>query len=198
MPGRLTVGQRPLKPSVLVQIQAGQPNLLTLLNMNKIAVIGIMGAGKSTLSKELSEKLHLPLYHLDKIYWKPGWIKISAEEGESIQREIVKNEKWIIDGNWTSSLDIRLEPADTVIFLDYPKWLCVYRIFKRGLFPSNKQSFDKQEGVKEKVDWPLVQRVLHFPREEIIKKINQNSEGKNVYIFKSPRATQSFVKSVAL
>lgn len=154
--------------------------------MKRIAIIGINGAGKSTLAKELGEKLNLPVYHLDKIYWKPGWVKLPANEGESIQREIVKQEKWIIDGNWAGSLDVRLEPADTIIYLNYPKWLCLYRIIKRAWFTKGS-SFDKQEGVNEKLDWFIVKRLFEYSSQNILSKVKQYSEGRKVLIIKSPK-----------
>lgn len=164
--------------------------------MKKIAVIGIMGAGKSTLSNKLSEGLGIEVHHLDKIYWKPGWIKIPSEEGEHIQREIIKKESWVFDGNWTGSMDIRLEPADTIIFLDFPKYICLYRVFKRVVAGKNIQPIDKAEGLKDRLSWKLIKAILTYPRKEILDKINKYSKGKRVYILHSTKDIDKFLSSI--
>jgi len=158
-------------------------------------IIGINGAGKSMLSNELGKLLNIEDFHLDKIYWKPGWVKIPSEEGKAIQRKLTKRNKWIFDGNWIGSLDIRLKPADTIIYLDFPKWFCLYRILKRGFF-SRGQSFDKQEGVNEKVNWFIIRRLLSFPKKSIMETVNKYADGRNVYIFKSQEEVDKFLKEL--
>jgi len=96
--------------------------------MKKIMLIGSGGSGKSTLSKKIGEILNVPVYHLDQIFWKPGWGPTPEKEWDNLLRELVKKEKWIIDGNYSKTLDIRLKEADTVIFLDMPRYLTIYRI----------------------------------------------------------------------
>jgi len=159
----------------------------------KIAIIGIMGSGKSTLAIKLGKLLNIDVHHLDKIYFKPGWVKIPSEEGESIQRKIASKDSWIIDGNWTGSMDIRLAPADTIIFLDFPKWFSLYRTLKRALFSRGKQPPDKQEGNREKFAWGLFKAILNYPRERIYKTIENNSENTKIHILKSQREVDNFI-----
>ncbi len=91
--------------------------------MNRIAIVGISGSGKSTLANKLGKKLNLPVFHLDKYFWTYGWKERYAtkEEFTPIVEGFARQSNWIIDGNYRESLDVRLEKADTIIFLDIPK-----------------------------------------------------------------------------
>lgn len=163
--------------------------------MRKIAVIGINGAGKSTLSNKLGKKSKLQVYHLDKIYGVLSLNRLSRKEGKARQKEIVKKDSWIIDGNWFGTLDIRLEPADTIIYLNFPKPLCLYRIIKRGLLTKG-QPFDKQKGVKERITIDLVKKLLSFSKDDVMDKVKKHSHGKIVYILKSQKEVDLFLDSV--
>ena len=88
--------------------------------MKKIIVIGSGGAGKSTFSGQLGEKLGIPVVHLDKLFWHPNWTRTPEDEWfEIIRREIARDE-WIMDGNFGGTRQIRMQACDTVIFLDMP------------------------------------------------------------------------------
>jgi hypothetical protein len=89
--------------------------------MRRVLVIGICGAGKSTFSRTLARKTGLPLIHLDKEYWKPGWTKTPRDLWRARVGELVAGDRWIIDGNYAGSLDLRLPRADTVVRFDYPR-----------------------------------------------------------------------------
>lgn len=114
--------------------------------MNKIAVIGSGGSGKSTFSRKLGNILNLPVYHLDTMYWNPGWIETPKDKWESVVRELADNDQWIIDGNYRSTMDIRLNSADTIIFLNMSTLLCTYRIIKRRFMFKGKKRPDMTEG----------------------------------------------------
>ncbi len=86
--------------------------------MKKIMLIGSGGSGKSTLARQLGNILNIQVYHLDAIFWKPNWEGVSKEEQISIQTDLVKKDEWLIDGNYGGTLDIRMDAADTIIFLD--------------------------------------------------------------------------------
>ena len=93
--------------------------------MEKIMVIGSPGAGKSTFSRKLRDVTGLPLYYLDTIWHKPDRTNISREEFDEKLMDIVKEDRWIIDGNYQRTLKKRLERCDTVFFLDYPLEVCL-------------------------------------------------------------------------
>src|SRR3954449_797337 len=93
----------------------------------RIVVTGLAGSGKSTFSLALAAKTGLPVIHLDLQFWKPGWVAPSDAEFRERQRAVLAGEAWIADGNYHETLDLRLQRADTVVFLDTPWWLCSRR-----------------------------------------------------------------------
>jgi adenylate kinase family enzyme len=99
----------------------------------RVVVTGLTGAGKSTFSRALAAKTGLPLIHLDLHFWKPGWVEPSDEEWREQQRRLLAGDAWIADGNYHATLALRLERADTVVFLDTPWWVCAGRAFMRGI-----------------------------------------------------------------
>jgi hypothetical protein len=99
----------------------------------RIVVIGMAGSGKSTFSRALSEKTGLPVIHLDVHFWKPGWVEPSESDWRKRQRDLLADDAWIVDGNDNKTLDLRLDRAETVVFLDTPWWICAGRAFGRGL-----------------------------------------------------------------
>ncbi len=91
----------------------------------RVAVIGCPGGGKSTFSRALRDATHLPLYHLDAIYWRDDRTTIPKEEFRAIQREIIERDEWIIDGNYGSTMEWRVAACDLLVFLDYPTEVCL-------------------------------------------------------------------------
>jgi len=159
--------------------------------MKKIAIIGSGGSGKSTFSILLGKELNLPVHHLDKLYWQPNWVRTANEEWENILNNLCKNEQWIIDGNYKSTLDIRLKACDTVIFLDVNRFVCIYRAIKRTLISSHRP--DMAKGCKERFNMEFIKFLWCYPatiRPVILKRLNAIKEDKNVIIAKS--AKQAF------
>ena len=98
----------------------------------RVIVTGLAGSGKSTFSLALAAKTGLPVIHLDLAFWKPGWVEPSETEWREKQRVVLAGDEWIADGNYHETLDLRLERADTVVFLDMPWWRCSGRALLRG------------------------------------------------------------------
>ena len=90
--------------------------------MDRIMIIGCGGSGKSTLAQQLGQKLGLPVIHLDKLFWTPGWVSIPKEEFDRVHVDAVSKEKWIIDGNFDRTIPVRLKRCDTVIYLDFSRF----------------------------------------------------------------------------
>lgn len=96
-------------------------------------VIGSGGAGESTLSRRIATATGLPLVHLDRLYWRPGWVPTPTKEWHRVVELAVAADRWVIDGNYGRTLDVRFAAADTVVFLDVPRLRCLARIVKRAL-----------------------------------------------------------------
>ena len=93
--------------------------------MKKVLILGCPGAGKSTFARKLRDKTGLPLYYLDMIWHKPDRTTITKQEFDAKLSEIIKQEEWIIDGNYGRTLEMRFKECDTVFFLDLPTNVCL-------------------------------------------------------------------------
>ncbi|WP_246247158.1 DNA topology modulation protein [Piscibacillus halophilus] len=160
-------------------------------------LIGSPGSGKSTMSRELARILNLKLYHLDNLFWSPGWIMASREEQIEITKELIQEDEWMIDGNYNGTLDLRLERADFVVLFDLPRWLCMIRIFKRMIQYRNQQRPDFNAGT-ERFNWEFIKYVWAFrksKRPAIYEKISQYPE-KNVVLLKKRRDVDVFLQKI--
>lgn len=165
--------------------------------MNRISIVGISGSGKSTLSNKLGKKLHLPVFHLDKYFWVVGWKKRyeTKEEFTAIVDSFTNQDKWIIDGNYKSAnLDLRFERADAIIFLDFPKYRCLWRVFIRVL--DRKQPFDKADGVKQRVDWELVKWILDYKTDEMREMVAKYKDSTNVCVVRNNKEINDLLKII--
>src|SRR3990167_5017001 len=102
-------------------------------SIKRIAIIGNAGSGKSVLAQKLHQILHLPVYHLDKYFWKSNWTHPDPDEYKIIHDKLCNQEEWIMDGMNLRLLEYRIQRADIIIFLDIPRYLCFWRIFKRTI-----------------------------------------------------------------
>lgn len=132
--------------------------------MQRVLIIGPCGAGKSTLARELSERLGLPLFHMDQLNWKPGWIESTSDELGAKLAAVVARDAWVIDGNYGGSLAPRLDRADTVIYLDFPIRLCVARLFRRIWTWRGRTRPDMTEGCPERFDFGFLLYLLQWRR----------------------------------
>lgn len=167
--------------------------------MRKIILIGSGGSGKSTLARQLGTKLNLKVYHLDALFWKPNWVGVPRHEQRAVQNELVKEDAWIIDGNYGGTMDIRLNAADTIIFLDVHRTICIYRAIKRMVQYRNKTRPDMGEGCEERLDFNFLKWIWHYPKAKrpgILKKLEQLSAEKQVVILKSPKHIRKFLEEV--
>ncbi|MCM2603177.1 DNA topology modulation protein [Rossellomorea marisflavi] len=166
--------------------------------MKKVVLIGSGGSGKSTLATRLGEAIDLPVWHLDQLLWKPGWVPVEREEVREIQRKLVTKEKWIIDGNYGSTMEFRMDAADTIIFLDLSRWRCSYRAMKRMFRYHGKSRPDMREGCEERLDLTFLKWIWQYPKEKrpgILQKLAAYSGEKTIIHLKSPREVRSFLEN---
>lgn len=123
----------------------------------RIMIFGRPGSGKSTFALELSQKLRLPLYHIDRYFYTHNWVERNYEEFLHIQRELVAQDQWIIDGNATKSLEMRYQRADIVLYFCYPRLKALWYILKRRFFSKKDSRIDdRAEGCHENMRWSLI------------------------------------------
>lgn len=166
--------------------------------MERIMIIGCGGAGKSTLARQLGEKLGLPVVHLDQLFWRPGWVNVSREEFDSLHREALAQERWIMDGNFDRTMDERIKRCDTAIYLDFSRFACLMGVCKRVLTTYGKVRPDMGEGCPERIDWEFLKWVWDFnknKREKNYRLLNE-SEGVETIVLKNRRAVKRFLKSL--
>jgi adenylate kinase family enzyme len=128
----------------------------------RICVIGCSGTGKSTLSRQIGERMGLPVHHLDAMLWRAGWVMTDRETEERVQREVIASDCWVIDGNFGSTMAIRFPRAQAIIWLDYPTWLAMWGVVRRVAHEKGRVRADMAEGCTERWDWPFMKWVLEF------------------------------------
>lgn len=101
--------------------------------MRRVSIVGNSGSGKSTLARELGAATGLPVFHLDKLFWEPGWRKPDEADFRRRLDEVVASPEWIIDGNYSRTMRPRLERSDTIVYFDLPRLLCMWSVVRRRL-----------------------------------------------------------------
>ena len=166
--------------------------------MERIMIIGCGGAGKSTLARSLGEKTGLPVIHLDKLFWKPGWVSLSREEFDLVHQGAIEQEKWIIDGNFDRTMAQRMDRCDAVIYLDFSRWACVMGVLKRIITTYGTVRPDMGEGCPERFSLEFLVWVWNFnknKREKIYRLLNE-TEGVEKIVLKNRRMVKRFLKSI--
>lgn len=169
--------------------------------MRKILIIGSGGAGKTTLAVELGRLLTLPVIYLDALNWQPGWVETPKEKWNRIVADLVRQECWIMDGNYGGTMEIRLQACDTVIFFAFSRWICLYRMFKRVLRYYGQTRPDMGPGCPEQLpDWAFIRWIWTYPRlktPEILKMLRAWEGQKTVVILRSPAEARRFLAAIA-
>ena len=164
--------------------------------MRRIIVIGCCGAGKSTLARELGTRLALPVHHLDRLFWLPDWQECDHEEFVRDQKRILEGPAWIIDGNYGSTMRLRLNACDTVLYLDFPLRTCLWGVLKR--IYSRKPRPDMADGCAERFDWEFLRYVIGFRRHHRphTEKLLRTAYSGTVHRFRSRRDLRKFLSAL--
>jgi adenylate kinase family enzyme len=168
--------------------------------MKRIAIIGNAGSGKSILAQKLHTIFKLPVYHLDKYFWKPGWVRPDPIEYKKIHGSLCDKDEWIIEGLNLKLLDYRIKQADMIIFLDFPQYLCFWRIFKRSVKYYGKVAPGSAEGCPERFNWEFLNWVRAFKKRYSAKTrelLAGYANTKQIYVFRSQQEVDKFVEKIA-
>lgn len=170
--------------------------------MKRIMVIGVSsGVGKSTFARELGKKLGISVTHLDGLFWEPNWKEAKMEEFTHRQQEVIAKESWIIEGNYTNTFDLRLAAADTIIYLELPLFLCLFRVLKRFFTHMGKTRADIGVDCKEKIDYEFLSFILttYSTRKKDmnlkLKELTTSSTTKKIILLKNKKEIRDFLKS---
>jgi adenylate kinase family enzyme len=118
--------------------------------MQRIVVLGIPGAGKSTLARRIGESLEIPVHHLDRYYWNSGWKASAPDDWLATLEQLIAGDSWILDGNYRSTIPLRLERADTAVYLDVPRSVALGRVGKRIVTYRDGSRPDMADGCPER------------------------------------------------
>lgn len=160
--------------------------------MLKVIVIGSPGAGKSTFARSLRDSLDLPLYYLDMLWHRPDQTNISREEFDTRLAEILRTDKWIIDGNYQRTLELRLKECDTAFLLDYPLEICL-----SGAAARIGKKREDLPWIESEFDSGFKQWILDFSKDQlpqIYTLLKKYREEKNIIIFKSRQEADSYLE----
>ena len=164
---------------------------------SKICLFGCPGSGKSTLGKNLSKMLGIEVTHLDNIYWKPNWVSISREEFDQKLNELLTCEKYIIEGNYNRTLDLRLSECDLAIYLDFNSFTCLFSVIKRFFQYRNKTREDITIGCEEALDKEFISYVWNFNKKFRKKYYNKLENISKPYIvLRSRKQVKRFLKEL--
>ena len=158
--------------------------------MKKVIVIGCPGSGKSTVSRALHNKTGIPLYHLDMMYWNAD--KTTVEKNVFLERlsAVLERDEWIIDGNYGSTMELRMEACDTVFFLDYPLDVCLDGIRERRGKPRSDMPWIETEEDAEFIEFIKNYNEQQKPK---VLELLERYRDKNIIIFKSREQANEFL-----
>ncbi|MFC0006188.1 AAA family ATPase [Micromonospora siamensis] len=131
--------------------------------MRRILIVGSAGAGKSTLAREVARRLGLPLIHLDRHYWRAGWIPAADGDFRSEVAALAARPCWVMDGNYGGTLDLRLPRADLLVLCDPPRLLCLARVLRRRWVHRATPRPDLPAGCPERIDLQFLRYVWRYP-----------------------------------
>ena len=166
--------------------------------MERIVIIGCGGAGKSTLARQLGEKLDIPVIHLDKLFWKPGWVEMPNEEFDLLHQQQIEKDRWIIDGNFNRTMPQRIARCDTVIYLDFSRFACLRGVLKRVLTTYGTVRPDMGEGCPERFDLEFLKWVWNYnkdKRERNYRLLNEATHAETI-VLKNRRMVKRFLSSM--
>ena len=164
--------------------------------MKKIIVIGCPGSGKSTFSRALHEKIGIPLHHLDLMFWNADKTTVEKSAFHARLAEALSGDVWIIDGNYASTMEERMAACDTVVFLDFPRDVCLEGVRERRGKPRSDMPWIETEEDAEFIS--LIEKYNDEQRPKVLSLVEKYKRGREIYIFESRREADDFIENINL
>lgn len=164
------------------------------MTLHRVAIVGISGSGKSILARKLTAKLGLPLIYMDTLFWEGNWKAVPEEQYLQKHAEVIQKDNWIIEGYIDEKMKDRAKRADLILYLDYPGYICAWRVFLRWLKHRNESRPELPKEAIEKLNlqfiWMVLMRKERHGIEEAIKHVNSSK----IVRFHSPTELHSYLK----
>lgn len=164
--------------------------------MRRVLVIGSGGAGKSVFARRLGARTGLPVIHLDATYWRAGWEPTPTDEWQNVVRGLVARDAWVMDGNYGGTLDARLAACDTVIFLDLPRVVCLWRVVRRWARHHGRTRPDMAPGCDEQLSLEFLRWIWGYParqRPGIVRRLAMLSAEQRGVVLRSTADVERFL-----
>jgi len=168
-------------------------------SIHRVMVVGCAGAGKTTLARSLAAWLGLPLVHLDFHFWRAGWQVPDSKDWREQVIALAAAPEWIMDGNYSNTYDVRMPRADTLVWLDYARSVCVRRVLLRTLTGYGRTRPDLPHSCPERFDLPFLRYVWNFPerhRPRIVNAIERFGGHLRIARLRSDRDAHEFLATL--
>lgn len=162
--------------------------------MDKAIIIGCPGSGKSVFGRKLNCITGLPLYHLDMMYWNEDRTTVAKEVFLDRLRAVMSSSKWIIDGNYGGSMEMRFKECDTVFFLDYPTEVCIQGVESRKGKPRSDMPWIENDDVDE--DFILFINNYNLESRPKVLDMIERYSSKNIIIFHSREESEEYLSTL--
>lgn len=163
-------------------------------------ITGCSGSGKSTLARKLAKRTGLPVIHLDQEYFGPDWKEPKRGDWVQTVTELAARDRWIMDGNYSSTFPLRMPRAGAIVFIDQPTWRCLWRVIKRTALQYGKVRPGSAPGCRERFNAHFLRYVWRYNatrRPGILRALaEQEAAGKKVFHLKSAREVNSFLSAI--
>ena len=164
--------------------------------MRKVIIIGCPGSGKSTFARALHEKTGLPLYHLDRMYWNADRTTVPREVFRERLKKVLQKDQWIIDGNYGSTMDLRMDACDTVFFLDYPVEVCLSGVAaRRGQARLDMPWVEPVDGEPDEEFMALIRGFERNHRPQIMELLEKYGD-KEIIVFRSREEAEAYLAPI--
>lgn len=171
--------------------------------MRRVVILGPVGAGKSTLAARIAARTQLPIVYLDRLFWRSGWTPAPREEASRDLAEAVRGDSWILDGNFLAETDggwdARFDRADTVIFLDLSRRVCLWRVLNRVVRERRRSRPDLPAGCSEGLGLSVLRWIWSYPSDErprVLAILDRLGEGVAVHHLRSRSEVERFAAAL--